>query len=161
MREHRVPAVTQSVSCCWSLPRRGSQWWYPMEKSWELLYYLIKDGMHLSVSDSRGTEWVLLYQSVVNVCVRHADTCMAWTSRLLSSRAAEAVDVPKEAAPRWIPRIMRPSFLYCSMGIQNRSLTPWTGGGFTMTAFNHSQQTSRNRIQKPKPSSVTLMAPRP
>lgn len=51
---------------------------------------------------------------------------MACTSLLLSSRAAEAVEVPKDAAPRWRPRIMRPSRLYCSMGIQNKSLTPWT-----------------------------------
>lgn len=51
---------------------------------------------------------------------------MAWTSLLLSSRAAEAVEVPKDAAPLWRPRIMRPSFLYCSMGNQNKSRTPWT-----------------------------------
>lgn len=64
-------------------------------------------------------------------------TCMAWTSLLLSSRAADAVEVPKDAAPLWRPRIMRPSFLYCSIGSQNRSLTPWTGQkdklGFTTT----------------------------
>lgn len=54
-------------------------------------------------------------------------TCMACTSLLLSSRAADAVDVPKDAAPLWRPRIIRPSFLYCSMGSQKRSLTPWTG----------------------------------
>lgn len=54
---------------------------------------------------------------------------MACTSLLLSSRAADAVEVPKDAAPLWRPRIMRPSFLYCSMGSQNRSLTPWTGEG--------------------------------
>lgn len=52
---------------------------------------------------------------------------MACTSLLLSSRAADAVEVPKDAAPLWRPRIIRPSFLYCSMGNQNRSLTPWTG----------------------------------
>lgn len=53
-------------------------------------------------------------------------TWMAWTSRLLSSRAAEAVDDPKEAAPRCSPRMRRPSFLYCSMGSHRRSRNPWT-----------------------------------
>lgn len=56
------------------------------------------------------------------------DTWMACTSLLLSSRAADAVEVPKDAAPLWRPLIMRPSFLYCSMGSQKRSLTPWTEG---------------------------------
>lgn len=55
-------------------------------------------------------------------------TWMAWTSLLLSSRAAEAVDDPKEAAPRCSPRMRRPSFLYCSMGSHSRSRNPWTGG---------------------------------
>lgn len=63
----------------------------------------------------------------VHACVcAHVHTCMACTSLLLSSRAAEAVEVPKDAAPLWRPRIIRPSFLYCSIGIQNRSRTPWT-----------------------------------
>lgn len=53
-------------------------------------------------------------------------TWIACTSRLLSSRAAEAVEVPKDAAPLCKPRIMRPSFLYCSIGSQKRSRTPWT-----------------------------------
>lgn len=56
-----------------------------------------------------------------------SSTCMACTSLLLSSRAADAVEVPNDAAPRWRPRIMRPSFLYCSIGSQKRSRTPWTG----------------------------------
>lgn len=55
-------------------------------------------------------------------------TWMACTSRLLSSRAAEAVDEPKEAAPRCSPRMRRPSFLYCSMGSHSRSRNPWTAG---------------------------------
>lgn len=54
-------------------------------------------------------------------------TWIACTSLLLSSRAADAVEVPKDAAPLWRPRMMRPSFLYCSIGSQNKSLTPWTG----------------------------------
>lgn len=53
---------------------------------------------------------------------------MACTSRLLSSRAAEAVDEPKEAAPRCSPRMRRPSFRYCSMGSHSRSRKPWTTG---------------------------------
>lgn len=60
---------------------------------------------------------------------RHTtQTWMACTRRLLSSRAAEAVEVPKEAAPRCRPRMMRPSLRYCSMGSQKRSRRPWTGG---------------------------------
>lgn len=55
-------------------------------------------------------------------------TWMACTSLLLSSKAADAVEVPKDAAPLWRPLMMRPSFLYCSIGSQKRSLTPWTGG---------------------------------
>ena len=55
-------------------------------------------------------------------------TWIACTSRLLSSKAAEAVDEPKEAAPRCSPRMRRPSFLYCSMGSHSRSRNPWTGG---------------------------------
>lgn len=61
-------------------------------------------------------------------CSSPALTWMAWTSLLLSSRAAEAVDDPKEAAPRCSPRMRRPSFLYCSMGSHSRSRNPWTGG---------------------------------
>lgn len=55
-------------------------------------------------------------------------TWIACTSRLLSSKAAEAVDEPKEAAPRCSPRMRRPSFLYCSMGSHSRSRNPWTRG---------------------------------
>ena len=51
---------------------------------------------------------------------------MAWTSRLVSSRAAMAVDVVNELAPRCKPRTIRPSFWYCSMGSQNKSRIPWT-----------------------------------
>lgn len=54
-------------------------------------------------------------------------TWMACTRRLLSSRAAEAVEVPKEAAPRCRPRMIRPSLRYCSIGSQKRSRKPWTG----------------------------------
>lgn len=53
-------------------------------------------------------------------------TWMVRTILLVSSRAAIAVDVPKEAVPRWNPRTIRPSFLYCSIGSQTRSLNPWT-----------------------------------
>jgi hypothetical protein len=53
-------------------------------------------------------------------------TCMAWTSLLVSSSAAMAVDVVNELAPRWRPLTIRPSFWYCSMGSQNKSRIPWT-----------------------------------
>lgn len=53
-------------------------------------------------------------------------TWMVRTILLVSSRAAIAVDVPKEAVPRWNPRTIRPSFLYCSIGSQTKSLNPWT-----------------------------------
>jgi hypothetical protein len=53
-------------------------------------------------------------------------TCMAWTSLLVSSSAAMAVDVVNELAPRCRPRTIRPSFWYCSMGSQNKSRIPWT-----------------------------------
>lgn len=53
-------------------------------------------------------------------------TWMVRTILLVSSRAAMAVDVPKEAVPLWNPRTIRPSFLYCSMGSQTKSLNPWT-----------------------------------
>lgn len=74
-----------------------------------------------------GTLKMPNYTYILWIRINHDSTCMAWTSLLLSSRAADAVEVPKDAAPLWRPRIMRPSFLYCSMGSQNRSLTPWTG----------------------------------
>ena len=51
---------------------------------------------------------------------------MVRTIRLVSSRAAMAVEVPKDAVPRWNPRTMRPSLRYCSMGSHTRSLNPWT-----------------------------------
>lgn len=51
-------------------------------------------------------------------------TWMVRTILLVSSRAAMAVDVPKEAVPLWNPRTIRPSFLYCSMGSQTKSLNP-------------------------------------
>lgn len=53
-------------------------------------------------------------------------TWMVRTILLVSSRAAIAVEVPKEAVPRWNPRTIRPSFLYCSIGSQTKSLNPWT-----------------------------------
>lgn len=53
-------------------------------------------------------------------------TWMVRTILLVSSRAAMAVDVPKEAVPLWKPRTIRPSFLYCSMGSQTKSRNPWT-----------------------------------
>lgn len=51
-------------------------------------------------------------------------TWMVRTMRLVSSRAAIAVEVPKDAVPRWNPRTIRPSLRYCSMGSQTRSLKP-------------------------------------
>ena len=53
-------------------------------------------------------------------------TCMVWTILFVSSRAAIAVEVPKEAAPLWNPLTMRPSFRYCSIGNQTKSLRPCT-----------------------------------
>lgn len=53
-------------------------------------------------------------------------TWMVRTMRLVSSRAAIAVEVPNEAVPRWNPRTIRPSLRYCSIGSHTRSLMPWT-----------------------------------
>lgn len=53
-------------------------------------------------------------------------TWIVRTILFVSSRAAIAVEVPKEAVPRWNPRTIRPSFLYCSIGSQTKSLSPWT-----------------------------------
>ncbi len=57
---------------------------------------------------------------------RNHFTCIVRTIRFVSSRAAIAVEVPKEAVPRWKPRTILPSLRYCSMGSQTRSLKPWT-----------------------------------
>lgn len=57
----------------------------------------------------------------------------------MSSSTAIDVVVEKATAPRCRPLTIRPSFLYCSMGIQNRSFTPWTTDTASWTS------TTRNR----------------
>ena len=52
-------------------------------------------------------------------------TCIVLTNLLESSKTAIAVDVLNECAPFCIPLTMRPSCLYCSTGIQNKSFRPW------------------------------------
>ena len=51
---------------------------------------------------------------------------MALMSRLVSWSAADVEDVVNDAAPRWNPLRSLPSLLYCSMGIQTKSTSPFT-----------------------------------
>ena len=51
-------------------------------------------------------------------------TCTLCTTLLVSSNNDIAVDVENDVAPLCRPRTMRPSFLYCSTGSQNKSFIP-------------------------------------
>src|SRR4029434_5839840 len=60
-------------------------------------------------------------------------TWMVCTMRLVSSSAAMAVHVPKDAVPLWKPRTIRPSLRYCWIGSHTRSLHPCTAHTHTHT----------------------------
>ena len=51
-------------------------------------------------------------------------TCTLCTTLLVSSNNDIAVDVENDVAPLCRPRTIRPSFLYCSTGSQNKSFIP-------------------------------------
>lgn len=109
--------------CCLAL---GPLWCSDLKGALEIrchrrsLLSPVKQGRNHQVRNMQQTAFRIF------VTFKKTLTWIACTSLLLSSKAAEAVEVPKDAAPLWSPRIMRPSFLYCSMGSQNRSRTPWT-----------------------------------